>query len=193
MRMSLLLALVSFTIGCADVDAGSEMEMSEEEMSGYAEAAARAGSGQLPDLPPNLEYVFYNGRTGLMGFPGYFSSTAETFFIWNLGWTIQHDAPYPSPDHGKLYGVFAPGPGGATHHVDGQDAFDHYHIVNQGTGIRTFDVWLVFPGPNFDAATYKPVRSEAAMNAQIAAGILAAPITTTAAGFDQLVLRVPVL
>jgi hypothetical protein len=193
MRMSLLLAFVSFTIGCADVDDGSQTEMSDEEVSGYADAAARVGNGQLPDLPDNLEYVFHDNRVHVMWFPGYFSSAAETFFIWNLGTTIQHDATYPSPSHDNLYAVFAPGPGGSTHHVDGQDAFDHYHIVSHATGIRTYDVWLVFPGPNYDAATYTPVRTEAAMNAQIAAGILAAPITTTAAGFDQLVIRVPVL
>jgi len=136
--------------------------------------------------------MFFENDVFTLRFPGFFTPQAETFFIWNLGTTIQHDAPYPSNRHGKLYGVFAPGPAGATHHVEGQDGFDHYHLGTQGEGRRTFDVFLVFPGPNFNAATWRPVLNERALNRAVAAGILNAPITTIAAGFDQLVIKVPV-
>src|SRR6185503_17832438 len=132
----------------------------------------------LPPIGEDQEYAFFNGKTFTLRFPGFFTPQAETFFIWNLGTTIQHGAPYPSNSHAKLYGVFAPGPTGSTHHVDGQNAFDHYHIITKNGGPHTFDVFLVFPGPNFNPA--------------IAAGVLAAPITTTAAGFGPLVIRVPV-
>src|SRR6185503_8812065 len=146
----------------------------------------------LPPIGEDQEYAFYKGDAHTLKFPGFFTPQAETFFIWNLGTTIQHGAPYPSSTHGKLYGVFAPGPQGATHHVDGQDAFDHYHLMNKGEGTRTFDVFLVFPGPNFNAATFKAPLSEKALNTAVAAGILNAPLTTVAAGFPPLVIKVPV-
>ena len=153
---------------------------------------AQEGCGTLPAIGEDQEYAFFNNETFTLKFPGFFTPQAETFFIWNLGTTIQHGAPYPSSTHGKLYGVFAPGPQGATHHVDGQDAFDHYHLMNKGEGTRTFDVFLVFPGPNFNAATFKAPLSEKALNTAVAAGILNAPLTTVAAGFPPLVIKVPV-
>ncbi|MEO7730517.1 MAG: hypothetical protein ABIY55_06055 [Kofleriaceae bacterium] len=149
-------------------------------------------SQPLPPIGADQEYSFFQGQTHTFSFPGFFSPQAETFFIWNFGTTIQHGAPYPSSDHGRLYGVFAPGPAGATHHVDGQDGFDHYHVMSQNAGTRTFDVFLVFPGPSFNAATFDAPLSEHDINDAVAAGVLAAPITTTAAGFGPLVITVPV-
>ena len=64
--------------------------------------------------------------------------------------------------------------------------------MNRGEGTQTFDVFLVFPGPNFNAATFRAPLSERDINAAVGAGILNAPITTTAAGFGPLVIRVPV-
>jgi hypothetical protein len=150
------------------------------------------GSLDLPEIGADQEYAFFNGKPYTFRFPGFFSPQAETFFIWNLGTSIQHDAPYPSNTHDKVYGVFAPGPPGVTHHVDQQDGFDHYHIITAAQGTHTFDVFLVFQGPNFNAATFRAPLSEREMERSIAAGILAAPVTTTDAGFDQLVFRVPV-
>src|SRR6185503_19315722 len=144
----------------------------------------------LPPIGEDQEYAFYKGDAHTLKFPGFFTPQAETFFIWNLGTTIQHGAPYPSNSHAKLYGVFAPGPTGSTHHVDCQNAFDHYHIITKNQGPHTFDVFLVFPGPNFNPATFVAPLSESALNTAIAAGVLAAPITTTAAGFGPLVIRV---
>ncbi len=146
----------------------------------------------LPPLGADQEYGFFQGQTFTFNFPGFFTPQAETFFIWNLGTSIQHGAPYPSNDHGRLYAVFAPGPAGSTHHVAGQDGFDHYHVMSQNAGTRTFDVFLVFPGPNFNAATFDAPLSEHDINKAVDDGVLAAPITTTAAGFGPLVITVPV-
>ena len=146
----------------------------------------------LPPIGADQEYAFFKGDAHTLQFPGFFSPQAETFFIWNLGTSIQHGAPYPSNSHAKLWGVFAPGPTGSTHHVDGQNGFDHYHIINKNGGPHTFDVFLVFPGPAFNAATFVAPLSESALNASVAAGVLAAPVLTTAIGFGPLVIRVPV-
>jgi hypothetical protein len=153
---------------------------------------AQHGSLHLPPIGPDQEYAFFDGKPFTIRFPGFFTPQAETFFIWNLGTSIQHGAPYPSNRHDRVYGVFAPGPEGTTHHVDQQDGFDHYHILTKGDGLRTFDVFLVFQGPNFNAATFRAPLSEREMERAIAAGILAAPVTTVEAGFDPLVFKVPV-
>lgn len=157
-------------------------------------ATAQSGSRptNLPPLPEDQEYAFFRDQAFTIQFTGFFTPQAETFFIWNLGTTIQHGAPYPSDTHGKLYGIFAQGPAGATHHVDGHEDFDHYHIITQAEGLRTFDVLLVFPGPSFNAATFVAPLSERELNAAVAAGTLNPPITTTAAGFGPLVIQVPV-
>jgi hypothetical protein len=190
---ALVTALVGAALlgGCAvDVD---RSQPSESESTFALEAAAQAHAPRsLPPLPEDQEYAFFKGDAFKIRFPGFFTAQAETFFIWNLGTTIQHNAPYPSNSHGKMYGVFAPGPAGATHHVDGQEGFDHYHVMTLGEGTHTFDVFLVFQGPNFNAATFKAPLSEREINAAVAAGILAAPSTTTAAGFGPLVIRVPI-
>ena len=172
---------------CATTDApdGTESDFPVSEQ-------ATKPSQTLPAIGADQEYSFFQGQTHTFSFPGFFSPQAETFFIWNFGTSIQHNAPYPSSSHGRLYGVFAPGPAGSVHHVAGQDGFDHYHIMSQGQGTRTFDVFLVFPGPNFNPATFIAPRSELAMNISIAFGILAAPVTTTDAGFGPLVFTVPV-
>ena len=153
---------------------------------------ASCGQTGLPELPEDQEYAFFRDQTFTIQFAGFFTPQAETFFIWNFGTSIQHDAPYPSSSHGKLYGVFAQGPAGATHHVEGQPSFDHYHIISQGEGTRTFDVFMVFPGPNFDPATFVPPRSESGLDAAAAAGVLSPPLKTTDAGFGPLVIKVPV-
>ncbi len=171
----------------------TEQDSTPSNNAGDAVDAVNNVGGCLPPLPANSEYAYYNDRVRIITFTGYYSDSAETFFIWNLGTTIQHGAPYPSDDHGKLYGVFTPSPCGAVHHVAGQDQWDHYHIITQGIGVRTFDVELVFPGPNFNAATYHPPLSLAEMNDAVSAGILAPPLLTTDAGFDPLVIKVPVI
>jgi hypothetical protein len=188
---ALFTALLGATLlaGCLD-NAADDPQLPDDDASSFA--ATDFGAHPLPPIGADQEYGFFNGRTFTFRFPGFFTPQAETFFIWNLGTSIQHNAPYPSNSHGKVYGVFAPGPAGSTHHVDGQDGFDHYHILTQDSGTHTFDVFLVFTGPNFNAATFRAPLSERDMNAAIRAGVLAAPLTTVQAGFDPLVFRVPV-
>ncbi len=149
-------------------------------------------SGCLPSLPADSEYGFYNGKARIFTFTGFYSDAAETFFIWNLGTTIQHGAPYPDASHGRLYAVFTAGPCGSIHHVAGQDQWDHYHVITQGIGQRTFDVELVFPGASYDATKYDPPKSEEEMLQLVSRGVLGAPLLTTDAGFGPLVVSVPV-
>lgn len=187
---ALLAALVGTALlgGCT---VGSESSQpSSQPSTGVAQADWRSTS--LPPLPEDEEYAFFRDQPFTIQFPGFFTPQAETFFLWNFGTSIQHDAPYPSSSHGKLYALFAPGPAGATHHVDGQDSFDHYHIITQEEGLRTFDVFLVFPGPKFNPATFVAPLSERELNAAVAAGVMSPPLTTTAAGFGPLVIQVPV-
>ena len=142
------------------------------------------------------EAVFSNNKLCQFVFHGTSSPDAEIFFIWNLGidGVLQGEA-YPTDARANLFAIFAPAPANATHHVDGFDQFDHYHIVDAAPGSanydETWDVFLVFPGPNFDAATYTTATNAAAMQAQIAAGILGPALKTTEAGFDPLVLSSP--
>ncbi|HEX8111352.1 MAG TPA: hypothetical protein VF516_26665 [Kofleriaceae bacterium] len=189
---ALLTALVgSALLGGCVVGSDSSQPSSDPSTSAVDPANTRSTT-TLPPIPEDEEYAFFRDRTFTFQIPGFFTAQAETFFIWNLGTAIQHNAPYPSSTHGKLFAVFAQGPAGATHHVDGQPNFDHYHIITQEEGIRTFDGFLVFPGPNFNAATFVPPRSESGLNAAIAAGVLNPPLTSTAAGLGPLVIKVPV-
>jgi hypothetical protein len=183
-----VLIVAATSVGC--VDAPPDATARPAAVSQTAQNCEQ--SATLPELPEGQEWVFYKERARVMSFPGANSPQAETFFIWNFGTAIQHGAPYPSDAHGKLYAVFAQGPAGATHHVPGFDQFDHFHIISQGVGTRTLDALLVFPGPNFNPATYDPALSVKEMNKQIAAGILGAPLLSTQAGFDPLVLTVPI-
>ena len=143
----------------------------------------------LPEQPEDTEYAFFNHQVFTFTFPGFDSPQAETFFIWNLGTSIVHGAPYPSNTHDKMWGIIAPGPPGGTHHVDGQDAFDHYHLINKGAGTRTFDVFLVFQGPNLNLATWVPPLNETELRAAIASGQLGPETLTTAVVGEPLVIK----
>ncbi|GLC25248.1 hypothetical protein [Roseisolibacter agri] len=58
----------------------------------------------------------------------------------------------------------------------------------------TWDVWLVVPGPNFDPATYVAPRSVESMMQLIEAGVLAGPLSFSAARFGaDLVMRAPLV
>jgi len=152
--------------------------------------------GNVPGPGPDdaEEAVYFNYDQCHIVFRDLSSPEAETFFIWNLGVNgVLQEEPYNTPGRANLYAIFAPAPADATHHVDGQDDFDHYHIVDASPESHrydgTWDVFLVFPGPNFDPATYKAAKSVFKMKKQISAGILG-PITPTPdAGFDPLVLN----
>jgi hypothetical protein len=163
---------------------------SSEEATSVADQAVQCDQPlPLPEQPEDTEYAFFNHQVFTFTFPGFDSPQAETFFIWNLGTTIQHGAPYPSNKHDKMWGIIAPGPPGGTHHVEGQPDFDHYHLINKGAGTRTFDVFLVFQGPNFDLATWVPPLNEQELNAAIAAGKLGPVTLTTAVVGEPLVIK----
>jgi hypothetical protein len=184
---ALVVAVAGATMlgGCA-----ANADSSGEEATSVADQAVQCDQPlPLPEQPEDTEYAFFNHQVFTFTFPGFDSPQAETFFIWNLGTTIQHGAPYPSNKHDKMWGIIAPGPPGGTHHVEGQDDFDHYHLINKGAGTRTFDVFLVFKGPNFDLATWVPPLSETELNAAIAAGKLGPVTLTTAVVGDPLVIK----
>jgi len=157
------------------------------------------GGGHDDVAPPGpddvAEALYFDGAQCHMVFRNLSDPAAEVFFIWNLGVNgVLQEEPYPTNGRANLFAIFAPSPADAVHHVDGQDQFDHYHIVDAapeqgGHYDGTWDVFLVFPGPNFDAATYKTVKDVGKMNKQIRDGILGPILKTTEAGFDPLVLN----
>jgi hypothetical protein len=55
-----------------------------------------------------------------------------------------------------------------------------------------WDVLALFPGPNFNPATYVTAKSPQEMLAQSAAGILTPVMTLSQAGFPNLVLFTPI-
>jgi hypothetical protein len=148
------------------------------------------------------EPIYANERECSMYFFGTNFPEADQYAIWNLGLGGIADesyTDYPSDDRPDLYAVLAPAPADRTHHVDGFDQFDHYHIADRSSFARRsrfngkWDVYFVFPGPNFDAGTYEVATDVESMQQQVADGILGAPLLTTEAGFDPLVIRTPVL
>jgi hypothetical protein len=176
---------------CAVADATSA---ESEALQGAASEVAPPGADDVS------EAVYFRGTQCHMVFRDVSSPAAETFFIWNLGVDgIVDEAPYPTQRRANLYAVFAPGPPDSIHHVDGEEQFDHYHIVDAAPvrsshafGQRydgTWDVFLVFPGPSFDADSYQAARSVPEMERQIRDGILGPVLTTVDAGFDPLVLH----
>jgi hypothetical protein len=140
------------------------------------------------------EALFVAGEQCQMVFRNLSSPDADIFFIWNLGvGGVLEGEPYPTAERADLFGIFAPAPASAVHHVDGQDQFDHYHVASAGPGQDeydgTWDVFLVFPGPNFNAATYQAAKSVNDMKRQIRSGVLGPVLKTTDAGFGPLVLN----
>lgn len=154
------------------------------EASGPPQAARAAGTLTEP--------AAYNGRICELRFPGTPSRTSEFFVIWNLGHGIL-DEPFNTarPD---LYAVLP----GTMHRDPEHPELDHDHIVSHAPGVpgydATWDVWVVVPGPQFDAATYQAPRSTEAMFALIDRGVLAGPLSFSQAGFGRdLVLRAPLV
>ncbi len=136
------------------------------------------------------EPAAYNGRICELRFTGTPSQTSEFYAIWNLGHGIL-DVPFNTarPD---LYAIIP----GTMHTDPNHPELNHDHIVSAAPGVPgydgTWDVWLVVPGPNFNAATYTAPRSVASMMDLIARGVLAGPMSFSQAGFGpDLVLRAP--
>ncbi len=143
---------------------------------------------------------YANGRECDMYFIGTNLPNADQYAIWNLGvGGIGDTSDYPSDSRPNMYAILAPAPADRVHHVDGFDQFDHYHVSDRSSFERgqdyngSWDVYFVFPGPNFDAASYVTATSVEAMQQQVADGILGTPLLTTEAGFDPLVLNAPII
>jgi hypothetical protein len=146
------------------------------------------------------ESAFVNGGRCTMVFPGGQTPQTEIYFIWAVGTNGIVDTTYNTPGRPNVYAVFANGPlvnQSDVHHVDGFDQFDHTHILDvksRGDEVENtaWDVLGLFPGPNFNAATYVPATSVSAMFAQQAAGILGPVQTLPEVGLPPLVLYSPV-
>jgi hypothetical protein len=185
MRMTLSLVFVSLITAC--VDSGDP--------TGTDVAASDVRVNPKTDL---LEPAFVNGALCQMVFQGGLTPQTEVYEIWAVGTNgIVQGATYNIDSRPNLYAVFGTNTDPSiTHHVDGFNQFDHYHILDNkyGTDVenRKWDLLTVFPGPNYVAATYQPARSVHDMNAQIAAGVLGPVLTLPEAGFPPVVLNFPV-
>lgn len=156
---------------------------------------------QVPDVgfyeifPPDsiIETVMVEKHTCGIVFHGVHDPAADTLAIWTIGVdSVYRDLPYPTDDRPNFYAIFTPSNPLLNHTVPGQEAYDHYHVAERAavdTDDDLVDPFIVNPGPNFDAATYQVARSVKEMNDQIAAGILAQPITLIDAGLGPVVFH----
>ena len=198
MRRRTMLSPLALSMLLAGCGTSEETGKGQQALDGH-EGHVQQTHVQPPGPDDEAEAVYFRGGQCHMVFRNVSSPAAETFFIWNLGVDgVLEEEPYPTRSRANLYAVFAPGAPDSVHHVDGQDAFDHYHIVDAAPGERrhgpgrydgTWDVFLVFPGPGFEPATYQAARSVHEMYAQIRDGILGPVLKTTEAGFAPLVLH----
>jgi hypothetical protein len=144
-----------------------------------------------------VESGFVNGALCNMIFPGGLTPQTQTYQIWSVGTHGIVNAPYNTLLRPNLYAVFGTSTTASlVHHVDGFSQFDHYHILDNllGTDVdnTTWDLLVLFPGPNYNAATYQPARSVAEMLLQSTLGILSPVMTLPEAGFPPVVLNMPV-
>jgi hypothetical protein len=186
MRLTLSLVLVSSLTACA-VDAGDDPE-----------SDVSASDVRINPRTDLTEPAFVNGTLCQMVFKGGLTPQTEVYQIWAVGTNGIVDAPYNTPGTPNLYAVFGTSaPASETHHVDGFSQFDHYHVLDNkyGTEVenRTWDLLALFPGPNYNAATYHPATSVREMLAQSSAGILSPVMTAPQAGFPPVVLNFPVV
>jgi hypothetical protein len=189
MRMTLSVLLVSLTTACA-VDAGTGTGTTTDV------AASDVHINPTKDL---TEPAFVGGHLCKMVFVGGLTASTQFYEIWAVGTNgIVANAPYNTPGTPNLYAVFGTNVAASvTHHVDGFNQFDHYHVLdnnNNGDEVenRTWDLLALFPGPNYNAATYQPAKSAKDVLAQSAAGILGPVLTTPDIGFPPVVLNFPV-
>jgi hypothetical protein len=138
------------------------------------------------------EPAAYNGRICKLQFPGATSPNTDIYAIWNLGNHGILDVPFDT-DRPDLYAILP----GTMHTDPAHPQLNHDHIVSAAPGVPgydgTWDVWVVEPGPNFDAATYVAPRSVESMVALIQQGVLGEPVgfSQTPLGVPDLVLRAP--
>jgi len=190
MRMMLSLALVSLATACATAPA--------DDPAVDLENGTVTGDLRINTSTDLTEPAFVNGANCKMVFPGALTPSTQMYQIWPVGTKgIVAGAAYNTPERPNLYAVFGTAiPASAVHHVDGFNQFDHYHVLDNAEGTevdnRKWDLLTLWPGPNYDAATYTVATSVKELMAQSAAGILSPVLTLPEVGFPEVVLNFPV-
>jgi hypothetical protein len=144
------------------------------------------------------EPAWVNGKLCKMVFPGALTSSTEIYQIWAIGTNGIVNTTYNTPGRPNLYAVFGTTiPADQVHHVDGYNQFDHYHVLDVPQGEEdventTWDLLTLWPGPNYNAATYHTAESVSELMAQSAAGILSPVETLPEVGFPELVMYSPI-
>lgn len=187
MRMTLCVLLVSMAAACGVDTADTDSSTS---------AAVR-----INPRKDDVEPTYVNGTLCKLVFKGALTPQTQMYLIWAVGTDGIVNATYNTPRRPNLYAIFGTGrPAFETHHVDGFDQFDHYHIAeNPGYGTevdnRKWDLLVLFPGPNFpvDPARYVSAKTPAQLLAQSAAGVLSPVMPLPDAGFPPVVLNVPIV
>jgi hypothetical protein len=190
MRMILAVVFVSLVSGCA-------VDTADTEDVGVATTDVRIDLSK-----DDVEPTYVNGTLCKLVFKGALTPETQMYLIWAVGTRGIVETPYNTPRRPNIYAIFGTGrPEFETHHVDGFDQFDHYHVIeNEGEGTdvdnTTWDLLVLFPGPNFptsNPASYRTAKSVRQMRAQISAGLLSPIMTLPEAGFPEVVLRIPVV
>ncbi len=186
-RLSIL-ALATATAACASDDLGTSTSA--------AKGGANVAFYELFGPDNFIESVMVDDRTCGILFRNITDPAADKLAIWTVGVdAIRTNLPYPDPGRPNFYAVFVPSNVTLNHSVVGFEQLDHYHVADrasQSAADELFDAFIVNPGPNYDAASYKIAKSVKEMNVQIAAGILAAPVTTVDAGLGPVVFHAPI-
>src|SRR5512138_440065 len=122
MRMTLCVVLVSLAAACG-VDAA-------------ATDTSTSAAIRIDPAKDDVEPSYVNGTLCKLVFQGALTPQTQMYLIWAVGTNGIVNATYNTPKRPNLYAVFGTGrPAFETHHVDGFDQFDHYHIAeNKGGG-----------------------------------------------------------
>ena len=188
MKMMFSLALVSLVTACA-TDDGTDVT-DEADADALAVTTSDIHINSRTDL---VEPAFVSGLQCKMVFPGGLTAQTQMYQIWAVGTHGIVNTPYNTSAHPNLYAVFGTStPASQTHHVNGYNQFDHYHVLDFAPGNTVWDLLTYWPGPNYNAATYHPARSVHDLQVQTAAGILTGVKTLPEVGFPEVVLNFPV-
>jgi hypothetical protein len=193
MRMSscaMFVVLSAFPIAACGVDTAGDDSATTD--------LASSSDFQFNPATDGTEPVWVNGVLCTQIFPGALTPQTQTYVIWPIGTKGIVNARYNTTERPNLYAVFGTSaPLSESHHVDGFNQFDHYHIAENNPRASQvdntrWDVLALFPGPHYDPTTYVSARSPQEMLAQSAAGILTPVMTLSQAGFPDLVLFTPI-
>jgi hypothetical protein len=183
MRMTLCVVLVSLAACGVDTSTGT----------------TSSAAIKIDPTKDDVEPTYVNGTLCKLVFQGALTPQTQMYLIWPVGTNGIVNTTYNTPKRPNLYAIFGTGrPAFETHHVEGFDQFDHYHVAeNNGRGTdvdnRDWDLLVLFPGPNFNAATYVSAKTPAELFAHSAAGLLSPVLTLPEAGFPEVVLHIPIV